>query len=83
MQPRPSGSVPERAERITCADHGAVGNRVWRHHRAEALPGLAKRRRQVEVGHGLAVAARRVIHRPDRNDIAGVGVRYAVCILVG
>src|SRR3954454_19845685 len=73
ISPRPSGSVPERAERITCADHGAIGNRVWQHARAEALA-LAEVGRQVEVGHGLAVAARRGVYRPARNDIAGVKI---------
>ena len=55
--PTPSGSVPERAKRITRADDRAVGNRVWQHARAEALA-LTEVGRQVEVGHGLAVAAR-------------------------
>ena len=47
-----SRSVPERPERITRADDGAVGNRIWQHARAEALA-LAEVGRQVKVGHGL------------------------------
>ena len=39
-------------ERITRADDGAVGNRIWQHARAEALA-LAEVGRQVKVGHGL------------------------------
>src|SRR5215204_6162206 len=63
--PPPSGSVPERAKRITRADDRAVGSWVWQHARAEALA-LAEGGRQVEVGHRLAVAARREIQRADQ-----------------
>jgi 3-isopropylmalate dehydrogenase len=66
-------SVADRPERIAGADEGAVGDRIRQHARAEALA-HAEIGRQVEVRHGLAVAARRIVHRADRHDVAGVEI---------